>query len=293
MRAEPAVPGGGGEDPGHAAEVAALLEDIRERYGYDLLGYNATSMARRVAAALARLGIASVAALRSQVVADPELFATVLEHLTVRVSEMFRDPDFYKVFRARVVPILRTYPLLRIWHAGCANGDEAYASAVLLDEEGLYDRCQIYATDLNPRALERARLGTFPAARLEGFSQNYVDAGGRGSLLDHCTVGYGQVTMRESLRRHLHFFHHDLVSDHVFGEMHVVFCRNVLIYFGADLRQRVLAKLCASLCHGGFLCLGSSEQLWRSTARPPLATFDAAARIYRHDGATLAAGAAP
>jgi chemotaxis protein methyltransferase CheR len=264
-----------------ALEVRLLLEAIHARYGYDLRDYAPTSMARRVRAALAKSRFAHLGELQHRLLHDPALFATVLEDLTVRVSEMFRDPSFYRAFRARVVPLLRTYPQLRIWHSGCATGEEVYTSAILLTEEGLLDRSQIYATDLSPHALEQAKDGVYSAQQLETFTENYQAAGGRSTCASYFTAAYDRVAVRESLRKNVLFFQHNLVSDHVFGEMQVIFCRNVLIYFANGLRERVLAKFAASLCPGGFLCLGSAERL--PADRGPFSEFVAEERIYRYE----------
>lgn len=266
-------------------EVRLFLEAIYSRYGYDLRGYMADSMQRRVKAALARSGLVHLGELQHRVICDPNFFANVLHDLTVHVSEMFRDPKFYKLFRSRVVPILRTYPLIRIWHAGCATGEEAYASAIILSEEGLYDRAQIYATDLSPNTLEYAKQGVYPAAQAAVFRQNYEQSGGPCHLSDYYTAAYDRVALKESLRRNILFFQHDLVADHAFGEMHVIFCRNVFIYFGPDLRARVLDKFADGICVGGFLCLGSSERLSGAT-KGSFADFEPEHRIYRHVGGT-------
>lgn len=269
------------EDDVEALEVSLFLEAIYAKYGYDFRGYAVASMQRRVFAALAKSGLGHLGELQHRVLRDPELFAVVLQHLTVRVSGMFRDPNFYRAFRARVVPLLRTYPFLKIWHAGCATGEEVYATAIVLAEEGLYDRAQIYATDLSADALAHAADGVFPLEQAAAFSANYAAAGGTSTFSSYYTSAYGHFALSAALRENVLFFQHDLVGDHVFGEMHVVFCRNVLIYFGEVLRGRVLAKLADSLCPGGFLCLGNSESLsgasgWR--------TFDdlSEERIYRH-----------
>jgi chemotaxis protein methyltransferase CheR len=180
------------------------------------------------------------------------------------------------------VPLLRTYPLLNIWHCGCATGEEVYSFAILLTETGLYDRAQIYATDLSQRALEQAKDGIYPADRLPLFAENYRRAGGTADFGDYVTEAYDQIALRGSLRRQVVFFQHDLVSDHVFGEMHVVFCRNVLMYFGPELRGRVLGKLVESLVPGGFLALGADERLMASApGSGSLSDFAPAARIYR------------
>jgi chemotaxis protein methyltransferase CheR len=270
------------EDDVENLEVSLFLEAIHVKYGYDLRGYARASMRRRVLAALARSGLAHLGELQHRVLHNPALFAAVLEDLTVRVTEMFRDPSFYRTFRARVVPLLRTYPFLKIWHAGCASGEEVYASAIMLAEEGLYERAQIYATDLSAQALAQASQGVFPEEQLGAMTAGYIAAGGTASFSDYYTSAYGLIALTSSLRENVLFFQHDLVGDHVFGEMHVVFCRNVLIYFGEELRGRVLGKLSESLCSGGILCLGNSELLSRVDGRHAFEGFAAEERIYRH-----------
>jgi chemotaxis protein methyltransferase CheR len=265
-----------------AIEIRLLLEAVYAKYGYDLREYASVSMRRRVLAALAKSGLAHLGELQHRILRDPEFFASVLEDLTVRVSEMFRDPTFYRAFRSSVVPLLRTYPQLKIWHSGCATGEEVYSSAILLMEEGLYDRAQIYATDLSSHALEQAKEGVYSVDQLATFTGNYEAFGGRSTLADYYTAAYDRIAMRESVRSNVLFFHHNLVSDHPFGEMHVIFCRNVLIYFDAGLRSRVLAKFADSLCPGGFLCLGMSEGLSQSD-RGAFVDFSRAERIYRHE----------
>ena len=284
MSEAPSPRSDGDPDDGVAAlEVRLLLEAIYERYGYDLREYALPSMSRRVHAALARSGLPDLGALQHRVLTDPEAFARVLADLTVNVTELFRDPDFYRAFREHVVPVLRTYPLLNVWHAGCATGEEAYSTAILLREEGLYDRCQLYATDLSVAALDRAKDGVYAAKDLDVITAGYRRAGGTATFESHATVAYDQIALKESLRARILFFQHDLVSDYVFAEMQVVFCRNVLIYFGRALRERVLDKLARSLCPGGFLCLGSSERL-PADARGPFVELVPEARIYRLRG---------
>jgi chemotaxis protein methyltransferase CheR len=217
------------------------------------------------------------------VLADPDVFANVLGDLTVRVSELFRDPEVYRVIRERVVPILRTYPVLNVWHAGCSTGEEAYSAAMLLEEEGLYERCQLYATDLSLPALARAKEGLYPADDLSGVVERHARTGAVESFGRHATIAYDSVAISSALRRRILFFQHDLVSDHAFGSMHLVFCRNVLIYFGRELRLRVLDKLAQSLFPGGFLCLGTSERL-PPEMRSGFVEFDADAHLYRFRG---------
>jgi chemotaxis protein methyltransferase CheR len=261
-------------------EVRLVLEAINARYGYDFRDYSPESMRRRVQAALARSGAENLGVLQHRLLTEPDFFASVIDDLTVQVSEMFRDPSFYRVFREQVVPMLRTYPQLKVWHAGCATGEEVYATAILLSEENLYDRTQIYATDMSGRAVEQAREGIYPASQAELFSDNYLQSGGKKRLVDYYSSAYGRIAVQDKLKRNVVFFQHDLVSDYALGEMQVVFCRNVLIYFGEPLRERVLRVFADSLCRGGFLCLGGSERV--SPSRTDLfSEFASADRIYR------------
>jgi chemotaxis protein methyltransferase CheR len=261
-------------------EIRLLLDAIHARYGYHFRHYARGSMRRRVRAALARSGLEHLGQLQHQILMDPAFFSSVLDDLTVRVSEVFRDPQFYRVFRERVVPMLRTYPLLKIWHAGCASGEEVFSSAILLAEANLYDRSQIYATDMSPKALELARAGVYSEAEAAKFEANYRESGGTACFDEYCSRAYGRIAVREGLRKNIVYFQHDLASDYALGEMHVVFCRNVLIYFDAELRDRTVSTFADSLSHGGFLCLGMHESL------PPgsnqrFAEFASNERIYR------------
>ncbi|MET0793106.1 MAG: CheR family methyltransferase, partial [Polyangiaceae bacterium] len=190
------------------------------------------------------------------------------------------DPPFFRAFREKVVPLLHTYPMLKIWHAGCASGEEVYTTAILLAEENLYERSQIYATDMSPTALEMARDGVYPEERAEGFEKNYRESGGKRALEGYFSRAYGRIVVREQLRRNIVFFQHDLACDHALGEMHVVFCRNVLIYFGNALREQAFSTFADSLGRGGFLCLGINESL-SPTAANAFAECGAAERIYR------------
>ncbi len=260
-------------------ETRLVLEGIFARYGYDLRDYEPTSMKRRVQSALARSGARHSGELLHRLLREPEFFVLVLNDLMVQVTEMFRDPPMYLAFRRSVVSLLRTYPELRIWHAGCASGEEVYATAIILSEEGLYDRTQIYATDLTDAALTRAREGVYSERQAQTFSQNYRAAGGTHSFDDYCSSGYGRMIMRDSLRKNMVFFQHSLASDHALGEMHVVFCRNVLIYFNARLRERALCVLSDGLVQGGFLCVGQSEVV--PTGTPGFREFERSAHIYR------------
>jgi chemotaxis protein methyltransferase CheR len=260
-------------------EIALVLEAIHARYGYDLRQYSLPSIRRRVSAAMRKSGATHFGEFQHRLLVDPAFFATVFEDLTIQVSEMFRDPPFYAAFRSEVVPFLRTYPELKVWHAGCAGGEEVYATAILLMEENLYDRAQIYATDISESALEKAREGLYSDKQAAAFSENYARSGGTGQFADYFSSAYGHVAVKAALRKNVVFFQHDLTTDYALGEMHVVFCRNVLIYFGSSLRDRVLAMLGQSLSPGGFLCLGSRERVAANSAL--FQEFMGAARIYR------------
>jgi chemotaxis protein methyltransferase CheR len=265
-------------------EIRLILQAIYERYGYDLRDYAVASISRRLRAALETSGLDNLGELQHRLLHEPELFVRILDDLTVQVSEMFRDPSFYCAFREQVVPLLRTYPLVKIWHAGCAGGEEVYATAILLKEAGLYPRAQIYATDLSTTALDRAKHGIYPEKTLALFEDNYRKGGGSGDFHAYYADAYGHIAFNESLRQNVVFFQHDLVSDHTLGEMQVVFCRNVMIYFGPELRRRVLEKLTSALCRGGFLCLGNSERLSTGDGRGDFDRFVPDTSIYRHRG---------
>jgi chemotaxis protein methyltransferase CheR len=261
-------------------EVDLVLEAIHAKYGYDLRGYSSVPLLSRVRALLARTGVAHLGELQHRLLHDAEFFGSVLHGLTVQVSSMFRDPSFYRTLRERIVPILRTYPEIKIWHAGCSSGEEVYAMAIVLMEENLYERARIYATDISAAALERAREGVYAESRLPAFASDYASSGGSGRFEEYYRRERGQIVMKEHLRQNLAFFQHDLVSDYALGEMNVILCRNVLIYFGAALRERVLGTFAKGLGRGGFLCLGASEGLPESQARE-FCNFESSERVYR------------
>jgi chemotaxis protein methyltransferase CheR len=210
-----------------------------------------------------------------------EAFSALLSNLTINVTEMFRDPDFYQAFREKVVPVLRTHPFLKVWHAGCATGEEIYSMAILLKEEGLYDRCQIYATDIDKEVLEKARRGIFPASELRRFTENYERSGGKKKLSDYYTEKYDNIIMDPALKKNVIFADHDLATDQVFGEMQVVLCRNVLIYFNKELQKRVFRLFKDSLDIAGYLCLGSKESLRFSGCADAFDIIEEKQRIYK------------
>lgn len=262
-------------------EVDLLLDAIYERYHYDFRHYARSCLVRRVARAQSIVGSSTVTQLLDRVVHDPETFTTVLHCLTIQVSDLFRDPEYYRALRDSVLPHLRTYPSIRIWVAGCGTGEEAYSFAIMLQEEGLLDRALIYATDIDVESLATAGLGAYPDDRVRRFSQNYFQAGGRASLSDYYTAAYSRVAFRPELRRRILFSDHCLATDAAFAEMQLVSCRNVLIYFDRELQNRVVRLFEDSLCPRGFLGLGAKESLVGTRYSGGFEPFAAAEKIYR------------
>ena len=280
----PAEPGDGdGAGEGERIEVRLFLEAIRARYGYDLSGYAPASMRRRVLNALAASGLGNLGELQHRVLHDPRFFAEVFERLTVRVSELFRDPDFYRAFRELATPTLRTYARLNVWVSGCASGEEAYSMAILLKEENLLDRAIVYATDINPHSLQAAQAGVYELTRLPAFTENYQKAGGHLSLSQYYTAQYGRARMTGALRDRIVFSDHSLATDSVFAEVHLVSCRNVLIYFNRELQDRAVALFREALCRKGFLGIGSRESLRFSTHAASFSPFVRDERIYQKE----------
>ncbi len=262
-------------------EQHLLIDAIYHRYHYDFRGYAQASLKRRLQTALVHFKCQTLSQLQDRVLHDPAVFPAMLEYLTVQVSDMFRDPSYYLALRNEVLPILRTYPSLKVWVAGCSAGEEVYSLAILLKEEGLLDRTLIYATDINPHALRAAESGIFDMARVAAFTENHARSGARSSLSDHYTARYGRVVFDKSLREHMVFSDHSLATDSVFAEMHLVSCRNVLIYFERELQNRAFGLFRESLCHRGFLGLGSKESLRFSAQSDAFDDFVQEDRIYR------------
>ena len=262
-------------------EQRLLIEAIYLRYHYDFRAYAQASLKRRLQSALVRFQCKTLSQLQDRILHDAEAFSEMLPFLTVQVSEMFRDPSYFRAVRERVLPVLRTYPSLKIWVAGCSAGEEAYSLAVLLHEAGLLERTLIYATDINPQALQLASTGVFDAARVPAFTQNHAASGASNSLSDYYTAGYGRVVFDKALREHMVFSDHSLATDSVFSEVHFVSCRNVLIYFERELQDRALGLFRDALCHRGFLGLGSKETLRFSGCADAFDDLVPEQRIYR------------
>jgi chemotaxis protein methyltransferase CheR len=242
-------------------EIELLLEGIHRHYGFDFRSYAYASVRRRLWKRIQAEGLRTVSELQARVLHEPDVMERLLLDLSVNVTSMFRDPHFYLAFRRDVLPLLRTYPFIRIWHAGCSTGEEVYSMAILLEEEGLYDRARLYATDINDVVLQRARSGIFPLDRMQEYTENYMKAGGKRSFSEYYTAKYGGALFSSSLTRNVVFAQHNLVTDRSFAEFNVIFCRNVLIYFDKTLQQRVHGLFYESLVNFGILALGAKESL--------------------------------
>ncbi|HHB91631.1 MAG TPA: protein-glutamate O-methyltransferase CheR [Thioploca sp.] len=242
-------------------ELQLLLQAIYLKYGYDFRNYAKASIKRRVQHRLSKDGLESISAMQKKVLYDVSFFETLLLDLSINVTEMFRDPKFYLALRKVVIPHLKKYPFLKIWHAGCSSGEEVYSMAIILKEEGLYDRTQIYATDMNEIVLKQAKDGIFNISRLKQYTANYQKAGGQESFSNYYTAHYDHAVMSKSLKENILFSDHNLATDGVFGEMNLIMCRNVLIYFNRDLQNRVLGLFSDSLPNDGILSLGSKESI--------------------------------
>ncbi len=242
-------------------ELQLLLDAIYLRYHYDFREYSRVSLKRRLTTALEHFHCKTLSQLQGRVLHEPAVLPALMNFLTVQVSEMFRDPGYFRLLREAVVPVLRTYPSLKVWVAGCSMGEEAYSFAILLAEEGLLERALIYATDTNAGALEPAGTGIYEVDRVAGFTQNHRESGGKGSLADYYTAAYGRAVFDKALRKHIVFSDHSLATDSVFAETQLVSCRNVLIYFNRGLQDRAIGLFREALCHKGFLGIGAKESL--------------------------------
>lgn len=262
-------------------ELDLLVSAIYTTYSYDFRGYSGASQKRRILQAMAHFECPNVAALQAMVLKDTTLFMELLQYLTIPVSEMFRDPGFFLALRHQVFPVLQTYPSLKVWIAGCSTGEEVYSLAILLREEGLLEKSLIYATDINPVALDKARRGIFTLSSIKGHTANYQQAGGKQAFSDYYSAAYDAAIFDPSLRANVTFSDHSLATDSVFSETQLVLCRNVLIYFNKPLQDRALGLFHESLSHRGFLALGSKESIAFSAYAEHFETLDKPARIFR------------
>jgi chemotaxis protein methyltransferase CheR len=262
-------------------EIELLLEGMYKHYGFDFRDYAPASLKRRIRECMREEGVLTISGYQDRILHDPACLDRLLTSLSVNVTSMFRDPGFYKTFREKVVPMLRTYPFVRVWHAGCSTGEEVYSMAILLKEEGLYDRCRIYATDMSVEALRLAREAIFPLSAMQEYTLNYMRGGGKRFFSDYYTARYDNVIFDHSLRSNVVFSEHNLVTDGSFNEFHVILCRNVMIYFNKALQERVHNLIYDSLITFGVLGLGNKESLRFTPREEFYEPLDGADRLYR------------
>ena len=264
-----------------ALEIQLLLEGVFRYYGFDFRNYALASLKRRIWNTIRSEQLTSVSGLQEKVLHDPACMERFLLTLSINVTAMFRDPSFFLGFRSKVVPLLRTYPFIRIWHAGCSTGEEVYSMAILLQEEGLYHRCRIYATDMNEVVLKKAKAGIFPLKLMQEYTQNYLKAGGKQSFSEYYTAAYDNAIFRSSLKENIVFSQHNLATDGSFNEFNVTLCRNVLIYFNQLLQERVHKLLYESLDMFGVLGLGYHESLKLTPEEKHYEELEGREKLYR------------
>jgi chemotaxis protein methyltransferase CheR len=262
-------------------EVQLLLEAIYQHYGFDFRGYALGSLKRRLWRRAYAEKVETMSALQDRVLHDPAVMERLLLDLSINVTSMFRDPSFFQALREKVVPLLRTYPFVRIWNAGCSTGEETFSLAILLREEGLYDRTRIYATDINDSVLERARSGVFPLEKMRDYTENYIRAGGKESFSSYYTADGNAARFDPELIEQVVFAQHNLVSDAPFNEFNVIVCRNVMIYFGKTLQDRVHELFYESLDPFGILALGHKESIKFTKYEERYEPLDGPEKLYR------------
>lgn len=262
-------------------EISLLLEAMYIKYGYDFRHYSKEHVKRRILHRLSLSGLDNISYMLHKVLYDRKFFEVLLHDFSINVTTMFRDPTFYKSIREKIIPILKTYPFIKIWHAGCSTGEEAYSMAILLKEEGLYDKSLIYATDFNKEALKKARSGIYDIDNIEEYTINYRNAGGRNNLSDYYLTSQDSIIFDDRFKEKIIFADHNLVTDGVFGEMNMIVCRNVLIYFDCELKNNVSKLFYDSLCYGGFLGLGSKESIRFTKYYDKFQDFIEEERIFR------------
>lgn len=270
-------------DP-EAVEIKLLLEGIYEHYGMDFRSYAFSSLRRRITERMREEGLATISGLQDKVLHDVSCMERLLLDLSINVTSMFRDPGFYRVVREKVVPLLRTYPFVRIWHAGCATGEEVYSLAILLKEEEISDRCRIYATDMNEPVLEKAKSGIFPLSSMQEYTSNYIKADGKSTLSDYYTARYESAIFKRSLVENVVFSRHNLAMEESFNEFNVILCRNVMIYFNPELQEKVHDLLKGSLCMFGYLGIGDKESMAYCPHEANFEPIDGRHRLYRKVG---------
>ena len=264
-------------------EIKLLLEAIYLRYGYDFRHYAQASLERRIRLRVEKSNLNSISEMLPRVLHDPDFFDLFLKDISITVTEMFRDAYVFAKIRKSIFNLLRTYPYINIWHAGCATGEEVYSMAIMLKEEGLLERCKIYATDFNKQSLAIAEEGIFNSNKIKLYSEQYLAAGGKASFADYYNLHQGNAQIKESLKQNIIFSFHNLITDQVFSQMHLIICRNVLIYFDRELQNTVLNLFKDSLIHKGFLVLGDKESLEFSSVNKCFSLYEKKERIFQLD----------
>lgn len=262
-------------------EINLLLEGLYQKYGYDFRHYVRASLGRRIIHRMRAERLPTITALLEKILHDPAYLERLLNDLSIRMTEMYRDPSFFAAFRSEVVPLLRDLPEIRIWHAGCATGEEVYSMAILIKEEGLANKTKIYATDMNEKALLAAQKGAFPLRKMQQYTKNYLKAGGKNSFSEYYTTDHQYAYFYPIMKDNLTFAQHNLVTDSSFNEFHVILCRNVMIYFDRDLQQKVHRLIYNSLADGGFVGLGSKESILFKPKGLDYVEFNPNERIYQ------------
>nr|WP_229696236.1 protein-glutamate O-methyltransferase CheR [Paenibacillus albidus] len=262
-------------------EIELLLDGVHRLYGYDFRNYALPSLKRRIWHHVHAENVPTISALQEKVLHDRACFERFIYSLSIPVTEMFRDPGLFLTFRQKVIPLLRTYPYIRIWHAGCSTGEEVYSMAILLHEEGLYDKARIYATDMNDRSLQQAKEGVYEIGKMKQYTKNYLEAGGTRAFSEYYTAKYNSVILQPYLRKNIIFAEHNLATDTSFNEFNVIFCRNVMIYFNDELRDHVHGLFHESLSRFGVLVLGSKESIHFTRYSDSYEPLDRVEKIYR------------
>lgn len=270
-----------GGDELEQIEIELLLDGVHRLYGYDFRNYALPSLKRRIWHHVHAENVLSISALQEKVLHDRACFERFVYSLSIPVTEMFRDPGSFLTFRKKVVPLLRTYPYIRIWHAGCSTGEEVYSMAILLHEEGLYDKARIYATDMNERSLQQAKEGVYDIGKMKQYTKNYLNAGGTGVFSEYYTAKYNSVILQPYLRKNIIFAEHNLATDTSFNEFNVILCRNVMIYFNDELRNHVHGLFHESLSRFGILVLGAKESIHFNDYSDSYESLDRVEKIYR------------
>lgn len=269
------------QDKAENIEIKLLLEGVYEQYGYDFREYSSESLRRRIRELIRHEGLTSVSVLQNELLRNPDFMDRLVLQLSVNITSMFRDPEYFASIRNKIIPRLRTYPFIRIWIAGCGSGEEVYSLAILLEEEGLLSHSRIYATDINDVVLKQAKEGIYPIGKMQEYSTNYQKSGGSRSFSEFYTANYDRAVFRQSLKEHIVFAQHNLVTDGPFNTFNLVLCRNVLIYFNDALTERVLRLLQTSVEMFGFLGLGVKESLQFTQVEKDFEVVDSTNKLYK------------